>query len=229
MKRFQIRTLSLVVMATLAPVALAQSSSGPALNELDCFVGGNPGYCVAPLAGAGARTDTRIYTGLVWELGGKQGAMPHLAFGLSSIRVRGNDRVEGGDLEFRLSIFNGLGADSLRLAYVNGNRVVRANVGGGYSFSHADWLATASVQSSYVRAGTDFLIGSKNFLPFVELNTLGRPRAATDGGCSTGSLIDWNSSNPAYNYNPRYSESQIFLDGKTCYTDLGSGPLPPGP
>ena len=131
MKRFQIRTLSLVVMATLAPVALAQSSSGPALNELDCFVGGNPGYCVAPLAGAGARTDTRIYTGLVWELGGKQGAMPHLAFGLSSIRVRGNDRVEGGDLEFRLSIFNGLGADSLRLAYVNGNRVVRANVGGG--------------------------------------------------------------------------------------------------
>ena len=224
MKQVRYRLMSMLVAATVTPAAIAQSSSGPALNEFDCTIDNfaTRGYCVAPTAG-GTRTDTRAYMGLVWELGGKQGAMPHLAFGLSSIRVRSNDRVEGGDIEFRLSIFNGIGADSLRLAYVNGNRVVRANVGGGYSFSHADWLATASVQSSYVRAGTDFLISDKTFLPFVELNTLGRPRAATGGSCGSGSLIDWNSSNPNYDYNTYYSESQIFLDGKTCYTNLGSG------
>ena len=224
MKRFQVRLLSLLAAAAVSPVVSAQSSSGPALNEFDCTIDGfaTEGYCVAPSAG-GSRTDTRAYMGLVWELGGKQGAMPHLAFGLSSLRVRSNDRVEGGDIEFRLSIFNGIEADSLRLAYVNGNRVMRANVGGGYSFSHADWLATASVQSSYVRAGTDFLISNKAFLPFVELNTLGRPRAATGGTCSSGSLIDWNGSSSSYDYNTGYSESQIFLDGKTCYTDLGSG------
>lgn len=201
----------------------AQSSGGPAVNEFDCTIDNfvTRGYCVAP-GGAVSRTDTRLYTGLVWELGSKQIGLPQIVFGLTSVRVRSSDRLEGADFGIRVSYADKIAIDSLRLSYVFGNRVVRGNVGGGYSVAHTGLLVTGGVQTAYLRAGADYLVSGKELLPYVELNTLSRPRKVVGGGCSSGSLMTWDFSNSDYDYNTMYTVDQIFTNGQTCYTELGS-------
>jgi len=219
-------TLLGVSLLGYAQLALAQVPA----DDFNCTVDGfqTAGNCVAPSGGVGSRTDTRVYTGLVWELGGNQGLVPQVVFGVSSLRVKSNNRLNGGDLSVRIRFDKGFSFDSVRLAYVDGNRSARGNLGLGYSFSFRSLMATAAIQLPYLRAGTDFLFNDKQFKPYVELNTLSKPKRVSSA-CSRGSLLAWPAETDGYAWNSgTYNESDLFLNGNTCYTDLGPNEGGPG-
>jgi len=137
--------------------------------------------CLAPGNGASPsssssseRTDNRIYSGLIWELGAKS-FVPDFVIGFRSLKVKSSDNVDGGDLSVRIKYDKGLEFDSTRLVYVGGKRDVMGNVGGGYSFSENSLLATAAIQTSNFRVGSDYLIQKRGFKPYLEINTLNKP------------------------------------------------------
>lgn len=102
------------------------------------------------------------------------------------------------------------------------------NQGLGCSFSFRSLVATAAIQLPYLRAGTDFLINDKQFKPYVELNTLSKPKRVSSA-CSRGSLLAWPAETDGYAWNSGdYTESDLFLNGNTCYTDLGPNEGGPG-
>lgn len=134
--------------------------------------------CVAPSGGGdGHRTDNRVYAGLEWTLGSKQGFVPQLVVGARSLQVKASDSVSGGDLSVRLNVFGGFGVDSLRLVYVGGNRDVQGNIGGGYSFVDGKFLGTAAVQAAYSRIGADYVFGVGTIRPYVQVNSLQKPKS----------------------------------------------------
>lgn len=175
-------------------------------------------FCVAPTGGAvegqNQRTDNRVYAGLAWVLGGKLELAPSLQIGVRSLAVKSDNSVSGGDLSLRLNVFSGPALDSIRLVYVGGNRDIQGNLGAGYSFVASSVLGLVGVQVPYVRAGTDYVYGSNEFKPYVEINTFSKPRKVERGSnaplaCQSGHvLIDA----------PPYVDPSQIKDGKTCVT-----------
>lgn len=75
----------------------------------------------------------------------------------------------------RIKLDGGIAFDSTRLVYVGGERDILGNIGIGYSNTSASFLGTAAIQGPYLRAGSDFEITNKRFVPYVELLTLDKP------------------------------------------------------
>lgn len=150
----------------------------------------SPTACVAPVGGGDSQhTENRVYAGMNWTLGGKQGLLPQLVLGARSLRVKSSDAVSGGDLNVHLNVFSGFSIDSLRLSYVGGNRDVQGNIGGGYSFADSKLLGTAAIQSTYSRLGTDYVFGLGAIRPYAEINSLQKPKNVDGGGavsCPSG-------------------------------------------
>ena len=172
-----------------AAVVLAVSSQSNYAASPPCVLA--PSACVAPVGGDGdsRHTENRVYAGVNWTLGGKQGLVPQLVLGARSLRVKSSDSVSGGDLNLRLNVFNGFSIDSLRLSYVGGNRDVQGNIGGGYSFVDSKLLGTAAVQANYSRIGADYVFGSSVIRPYAEINSLQKPKNVGGGGalgCPSG-------------------------------------------
>ncbi|MHA3050185.1 hypothetical protein [Acinetobacter sp. ANC 4641] len=122
-----------------------------------------------------SRTDNRVYAGLIWSWGNKQGFMPDYVVGFRSLHVESDNTVQGGDINLRVKFNHGFMLDSTRLAYVDGKRDFVGNYGVGYSFINHSVLGTVAGQGSYYRFGTDFDFKNYNFKPYVEINTLEKP------------------------------------------------------
>lgn len=131
-----------------------------------------------------AYSDNQIYTGLVFDLDGSDGFVPDLVFGVRSLHVKPNNSVKGADINVRFFYgkqSEGIALNSVRAAYVGGLRDAMANLGFGYSYAHKSILATAALQSHYVRVGADYLlIGDNKFEPYFELNTLSKLKRVED-------------------------------------------------
>lgn len=119
-----------------------------------------------------SRTDNRVYAGLLWSWGNKQGLKPDYIVGFRSLHVESDNSVQGGDLSLRIKYNHGIVLDSTRLAYVDGKRDFVGNYGVGYSFTNRSILATVAGQGSYYRFGTDFDFKNYDFKPYIEINTL---------------------------------------------------------
>ena len=186
MRKKFIRAL-VVVCATflMSGQASAVTCSPTTIDICTLPSGGTP-------TGSASRTDTRIYTGFVWELGGKQDLTPMFEIGVRSLTIRDNDHVEGADANLRIRYDQSIAIDSGRIAYVRGMRDFMHNLGGGYSKTDSGWFATAAIQSAYTRLGTDYLFDNRKFKFYAELNTLDTPakvvRPTTEMTCPTGVL-----------------------------------------
>ena len=195
----------------------------------DCSpTGGYLGMCVLPSGGtptgSASRTDTRIYTGIVWELGGKQDLTPMFEIGLRSLTIRDDDHVEGADANLRIRYDQSITVDSGRIAYVRGMRDFMHNLGGGYSKTDSSWFATAAVQSDYTRLGTDYLFDNRNFKFYGELNTLDTPakvvRPTSEMTCSNGAMLTpvGAGSTIIDSGNPYTVDPAVVRNGNTCYS-----------
>lgn len=126
----------------------------------------------------------------MWTLKEKTSWIPDLTFGFRSLRVKSSDSVNGADLSARIRLDGGIAFDSTRLVYVGGERDILGNIGIGYSNTNASFLGTAAIQGPYLRAGSDFEIANKRFVPYLELLTLDKPnnvnRKPGSNTCPTG-------------------------------------------
>jgi len=170
---------------------------------------GDEGFNRPIATGVGSRTSTRGYLGLSVSFGGGGAAKSGLVVGVQSIRVRSSNRLHGVDANVRFSFDSGF--DRFAVAGLVGRRDVYANIGGGYSARRGEAFATGGVQAPFMRAGADFGLQSGNFEPYLEVNTLDRPRRVSGGGlaCPDGYSLepasDWSIANP-----------DLFLDGFIC-------------
>ena len=162
----------------------------------DCYLGGitfATGQCTDVVNSAGSsseRTDHRLYTGLVWEMGAGKSLVPDFLIGFRSLKVKSSDNVQGGDVSLRIKYEQAFSLDSSRLVYVGGNRSLMGNIGAGYSFRQQSLLATAALQTGHFRLGSDYLLSSDRFQPYAEINTLNTPdkerKKQGASGCPTG-------------------------------------------
>lgn len=189
--------ISLIVIVSLFTTEARSANCSvfmPGISNDFCSspTGGGSSYASGP----DSRTDTRIYTGFVWELGSGQSLMPMFQIGIRTLEVKENDNVQGADLNVRIKYDQSISFDSTRISYVGGERNFMGNVGFGYSNTSSSWLATVAVQSAYTRLSTDYLFADNKFKFFAELNTLDSPKEYTrpliQGGqptCENGELI----------------------------------------
>ena len=136
------------------------------------------------------KTENRGYAGLSWKLDGS--LIPDLSFGFRSLRVDSNDRTEGFDVNGRLSLKDKT-FDSVRLSYTGGNRDAQGSLGLGYSLSQNSVLGTAAINGEHIRLGSDYLLSSNSFSPYVEVNSLGKPdkvQSTQVFSCAAGTLQD---------------------------------------
>lgn len=142
--------------------------------------------------GSSNNTQTKAYAGLAWTLGKKNSAAtPDLVVGVRSVKVKSNDHINSGaDLSLRFSFLDGFSFDSTRLSYVGGKRELLGNVGLGYSFANKAFLGTFAAQGAYSRAGLDYDFSSSKILPYLELLSVDKPKAAGSSlVCSDGGAI----------------------------------------
>ncbi len=136
------------------------------------YAGGIGGYYVSSER---TETDTRAYAGLVWSLNSHSNIKPDLMLGVRSLRVNSNDNVNGADLAARIKLQDGISFDSVRLSYVGGQRDIQGNIGAGYSFANSSLLGNVSLSGQFLNLGSDFLINTKTFIPYIDINTLSKP------------------------------------------------------
>ena len=217
MKKIFIR-ISGVVCATflMSGQASAVTCSPTTIDACTLPSGGTP-------IGSASRTDTRIYTGFVWELGGKQDLTPMFEIGVRSLTIRDNDHVEGADANLRIRYDQSITIDSGRIAYVRGMRDFMHNLGGGYSKTDSSWFATAAIQSAYTRLGTDYLLDNRMFKFYGELNTLDTPakvvRPTSEMTCPGGGALTSVGADSTFSpiYGGTYSvDPGLIRNGYTC-------------
>ena len=181
------------------------------------FAGGC-GSCALPVLqgeNKAQRTDHRGYAGLAWKLDGS--LIPDLSFGFRSLRVDSNDHTEGFDLNGRVSLKDKT-FDSVRLSYTGGNRDIQGSLGLGYSLSQNSLLGTAAINAEYIRLGSDYLVDSNAFSPYIEANSLGKPdkvQSTQVFSCAAGTLqpvTDLGGGNYTLTNNPG-----PFVDASTVY------------
>ena len=120
-------------------------------------------------------TENRVYAGLVWTLQQKTSLVPDLSVGFRSLRTKSTDSVEGGDINLRIKLKDGVSFDSTRLSYVGGERSILGNVGVGYSYTTSSFLGTFGIQAPYSRVGSDYEFANKKFVPYLEILTVDKP------------------------------------------------------
>jgi hypothetical protein len=186
-----------------------------------------PGTCTPPSSGGqGKRADYNVYMGLVWSFDGNTSKRPDLVVGYRSTDVKYNDRVSGGDLNLRFSLAGTASLEGVRLSYVSGNRDVLGNIGLGYSFKHSSPLLTGAIQAAHVRGGSDFVLNTNKFLPYVELNSLKPIKRVRSGSSCIGTLKTIDSLGPPfgdyaglYLLSPELAFPGAEVGGLTCFEE----------
>ena len=125
-----------------------------------------------------SRNDNKIYAGINWNWGAREGATA--VIGYRAAKVRSNDRVRGAKIEVSYVLSGApMGLGEVRVKALAGKRSVQGELGAGFSFQGQAALLNAGVQGPYVNGGTDYLFG-KGWMPYVGVNTLGRVKGATE-------------------------------------------------
>jgi hypothetical protein len=213
-----VKNLSALLLSGLT-ITLSGFASAQTVGDCNTLIGAYPPACLLPSGDvSGKQTTSRWYTGLVWELGGRQSTTPDIVLGFRSLNVKNINEVSGGDANLRFKIKDSsLSLDSARLAYVGGKPSMLGNAGVGYSFTHSSPLATLAVQGNYWRFSTDYLLAQNKFHFFGEINTLKKPEEVSPGQltCPSGyALTDVSDVNLMYGGGNTIVPPAI--NGKTC-------------
>lgn len=183
-----------------------------------CNTDGAGGNCVTPTSTtistpAGKRRTDSFFVGINWNFGAKS---PELVLGFRGLRTNTSKKSDGYQLDLILPFASTLSFDRVRLSYVGGQRSALGQLGLGYSFAQKSFLGNVALQAPYATAGVDYLF-SGSLLPYVGVNSLGRPRVPTSGassttlGCTAPATLQ-----PADNFIGTVGST----DGFTCFEDL---------
>lgn len=122
---------------------------------------------------------TDPYVGLVWEIKGfETNLAPSIVVGVRRTEGNKSGDVKGIDLNIRFSTNNGVEIESTRFMLLTGKPKELAQLGAGYSHVHKSMIAIGSYQLSHLRFTTDYLISSKQFEFYTEVNALKKPKSA---------------------------------------------------
>ena len=151
-------------------------------NELSGRIGVFAGLSPVVTPGSDSRRATRAYLGLEWRSGAKASPRPDGVVGVRSIDASSDDNVSGVDLNVRFGLDGTPGR--VALSGVTGSRDLLVKIGLGYDFGLNETFVTGALQAPYLRAGVDYTFQSHKFIPYVEVNSLGRPDAVAASGVS---------------------------------------------
>jgi len=207
--------------APLGGLLAALALAAPAAHAgFSCNTKGAGGTCVTPTSTtintpAGKRRTDAVFVGINWNFGAKS---PELVLGFRGLRTNTSKKSDGYQLDLVLPFSSTISFDRVRLSYVGGQRSALGQLGLGYSFAQKSFLGNVALQAPYVTAGVDYLF-SGSVLPYVGVNSLGRPRVPTSGassttlGCTSPATLQ-----PADNFSGTVGET----DGFTCFEDLSN-------
>lgn len=150
---------------------------------------GKGGPTATPIITKQGRTDNRLYVGINWNFGVRDGTTAVL--GYRTAKTRDSDRVHGVKAEMTY-VLSGAprGFGEVRVKALQGRRDALGELGLGYSLQSEAFLLNGGLQGPYVNAGTDYLFG-KGWMPYVGINTLARVREATQiTSCPTGFVLN---------------------------------------
>lgn len=149
---------------------------------------GKGGPTPTPTTTKQGRTDNKVYVGINWNFGAREGATAVL--GYRAAKTNDRDRVHGAKVELTYVLSGApMGFGEVRVKALQGRRSAQGELGLGYSIQGEAFLLNGGVQGAYVNAGTDYVFG-KGWMPSIGINTLGRLRGATETTtCPAGSTL----------------------------------------
>lgn len=172
----------------------------------------------------GSRTDVTGYLGLSFSFGANAPKGPQVVVGVQRLKVESDDSVRGLDLNARFGLDGQLGR--VAVAGLAGQRDAYANLGFGYDFAQDGMFGTAALQSGPLRLGADMDIGTGAIRPYLELNSLHKPKRVAGGAgglaCATAGYVPINAvqaldaGGPAAVFYNFAVSNGLDLDGTVC-------------
>lgn len=200
-------------MVTAVLAGVVGMSSAHAGSPNFCAVNkGSSGTCDTLTSSVinGKRRTESFFVGINWNFGSKT---PELVLGFRSLKTKANKKSSGAQLDLILGLQGGLSFDRVRLAYVGGPRSGLAQLGLGYSYAQKTPLVMAGVQAPYAQAGVDYLF-TGTFLPYVGVNSLGRPKLPNGTSSCTPPAVLLSVSDLEF-----APQDQFTTNGQTCFTE----------
>jgi hypothetical protein len=125
---------------------------------------------VDPTITKSGRNDNRLYVGINWNFGVRNGATA--VVGYRGAKVAAGGHVHGYKAEISYVLSGApMGFGEARLKYLNGSRSAQGEA--GYSFASQAFLVNLGAQGPYINGGVDYLF-DKGWLASIGVNTLGR-------------------------------------------------------
>jgi len=145
-------------------------------------------YCGVPPIPGGAVNDNQVYAGLKWTLNAS--AKPEAVVGFRSARINPSSYTNGGDISISAKFIDQFQLGKIRAKYFSGINTAQAELSGGYDFTKGLFTGV-SVNAPYINLGIDYLIKSKEspLEPFVMVNTIGRYKKPSAGGCGQNHVV----------------------------------------
>ncbi len=150
---------------------------------------GKGGGTLPPTIEKQGRHDKRIYAGINWNFGVRDGATAVL--GYRAAKVKSNSHVDGYKVEATWVLSGApMGFGEARVKYLNGRRSAQGEVGIGFSGAHQAFLINGGVQGPYANAGVDYLF-DKGWLGSIGVNSLGKVKKPKETlTCPPGYFLD---------------------------------------
>ena len=140
---------------------------------------------IDPTITKSGRNDNRLYVGINWNVGVRNGATAVLGYRGAKVGSGGHVRGYKAELTYVLSGAP-MGFGEFRAKYVNGSRTAQIEPGLGYSFAHQAFLLNLAGQAPYVNVGADYLF-DKGWLASFGVNSLKKARAPLEtASCPAG-------------------------------------------
>jgi hypothetical protein len=134
------------------------------------------------------RHENRVYAGINWNFGVRDGAT--VVLGYRAAKVSSGGHVDGFKAEIGYVLSGApTGLAEARVKYLNGSRSAQGEVGAGFSFASQAPLVNLGVQGPYINGGADYLFG-KGSLASIGVNTLGKAKKPIEtASCPAGSVL----------------------------------------
>ena len=170
------------VLIALAALALAlpahAGKGGPTLPPT-----------IDPTITKSGRNDNRLYVGINWNFGVRDGATAVVGYRVAKVAAGGHVHGYKAEISYVLSGAP-MGLGEARLKYLNGSRSAQGEAGAGYSFASQAFLVNLGVQGPYVNGGVDYLF-DKGWLASIGVNTLSRVKKPTETlSCPAGYTLN---------------------------------------
>ncbi|MEP7303397.1 MAG: hypothetical protein ABI699_17925 [Caldimonas sp.] len=152
---------------------------------------GKGGGDVPPTIAKTGRHDNRIYAGINWNFGARNGATA--VVGYRAAKVKASGKVDGYKAELTWVLSGApMGFGEARVKYLNGRRSVQGEIGVGFSGAHEAFLINGGVQGPFANAGVDYLF-NKGYLASIGVNSLKKVKAPQETlSCPNGFILNGN-------------------------------------